>query len=934
MAFNKLILLFIIGIILKTSAEGQYKIGAIFHQDNREAEVAFRNAIIRENVYNTNKRIEFIPIVKLVERDDSLKAKTIACELISEGVIAIFGPSSPQTTKIVGSICNEYGVPHILANWLPEDEVDISENHRYTRNFFPDNNFYAKALSQIIVDYEWKEFTLIYETGDSLERLVDILQMHDPQDSPITVRQLPPDTDDYMPFLKKIKSSSDKRMIIDCTPEKVTELLKQAIILGMMEVYQSYIITSLDSHMLDFPELKSIKSNITTLRIMDPQSLEVEAAVHDWRQDAKKNKDYTAIFADRILTEAALFNDAARVFSTAFRELSSNRTIYPASLRCTDIEDDYELKMTHSGKWNYGMQILQTMNQITEVGMTGRIVFDGDGKRKDFYMEILELSSEGFIKIATMDPKHVHINYTRTDAELFSQVAQSLHNKTLTVVAIIGKPYLYERIAKEGEVLEGNDKFEGYSKDLIDSIANHLHFTYKFKMEENNAYGSYNKDTKKWNGLIKYLLDGKADMAICDLTITYERRSAVDFTSPFMTLGISILYAKPKTEAPGLFSFMYPLSTTVWLLMAIAYLCLSILLYFLAMIAVDDWQLPAPVATESSSSQSESSDESDIQLLETIWNMHNWIWLVAGSIMQQGCDILPRAISTRVTAGLWWFFALIVISSYTANLATFLTMKRMEKSIENAEDLAKQSEIKYGAVIGGSTMGFFKNSNHSTYQRMWTAMESASPSVFVENNAEGIERVLNGNRKYAFLMESTAIDYAIARKCNLMNVGTWLDSKGYGIAMPMDSPYRTHISQAILKLQEGGKLQQLKKKWWEGENACPDEEDSEDAQLKMGNVGGCFLVLLCGIGIAILLGIYEFFWNINKMSVERKITRWQIFKEEIKFAVDLRKTRKPVAENSSERGSLANMSTKSIDTGRGLRSGYQIGLEHITNDLM
>lgn len=29
----------------------------------------------------------------------------------------------------------------------------------------------------------------------------------------------------------------------------------------------------------------------------------------------------------------------------------------------------------------------------------------------------------------------------------------------------------------------------------------------------------------------------KADLAVCDLTITYERRRAVDFTMPFMTLG-------------------------------------------------------------------------------------------------------------------------------------------------------------------------------------------------------------------------------------------------------------------------------------------------------------------------------------------------------------------------------------------------------------
>ena len=45
-------------------------------------------------------------------------------------------------------------------------------------------------------------------------------------------------------------------------------------------------------------------------------------------------------------------------------------------------------------------------------------------------------------------------------------------------------------------------------------------------------------------------------MAIADLTITYEREAAVDFTMPFMSLGIGILYKRQKKEPPTLFSFM------------------------------------------------------------------------------------------------------------------------------------------------------------------------------------------------------------------------------------------------------------------------------------------------------------------------------------------------------------------------------------------
>lgn len=63
-------------------------------------------------------------------------------------------------------------------------------------------------------------------------------------------------------------------------------------------------------------------------------------------------------------------------------------------------------------------------------------------------------------------------------------------------------------------------------------------------------------------------------------------------------------------------------------------------------------------------------------------------------------------------------------------------------------------------------------------------MESARPSVFTSSNMEGVDRVVKGKGSYAFLMESTSIEYVIERNCELTQVGGMLDSKGYGIAMP------------------------------------------------------------------------------------------------------------------------------------------------------
>lgn len=62
-------------------------------------------------------------------------------------------------------------------------------------------------------------------------------------------------------------------------------------------------------------------------------------------------------------------------------------------------------------------------------------------------------------------------------------------------------------------------------------------------------------------------------------------------------------------------------------------------------------------------------------------------------------------------AGSWWFFCLILINSYTANLAAFLTVETTDKPIQSADDLATKGDqglVKYGAKRGGATFNFFK----------------------------------------------------------------------------------------------------------------------------------------------------------------------------------------------------------------------------------
>ncbi|NXL57249.1 GRIK3 protein, partial [Chordeiles acutipennis] len=227
---------------------------------------------------------------------------------------------------------------------------------------------------------------------------------------------------------------------------------------------------------------------------------------------------------------------------------------------------------------------------------------------------------------------------------------------------------------KSDTALFGNDRFEGYCIDLLKELAIILGFTYEIRLVEDGKYGA--QDEKgQWNGMIKELIDHKADLAVAPLTITHVREKAIDFSKPFMTLGVSILYRKPNGTNPSVFSFLNPLSPDIWMYILLAYLGVSCVLFVIARcVAVTVLSVkPHP-----------------LYLCVDVCNVCVYTYKTSPFSLcfffppspSPGSELMPKALSTRIIGGIWWFFTLIIISSYTANLAAFLTVERMESPID------------------------------------------------------------------------------------------------------------------------------------------------------------------------------------------------------------------------------------------------------------
>ncbi|XP_071037361.1 glutamate receptor ionotropic, kainate 2-like [Parasteatoda tepidariorum] len=872
-----------------TALPAVIKLGGLFDTEDEEQELAFKIAV---EIFNNNTKRRSRPRleaqVKRIATGDIFDATQKVCSLLETGVAAIFGPQDRLTSLHVASICDEFEVPHIETRWdraQKRDDLSI--------NLHPSPNVLSDMYVAMIKHMGWKNFTLLYEENEGFLRLQNFLKGAQGNDSNVQIYKFEEDIPYRSTFweikkdIQKLKLKNQK-IILDVGRKNLYDVLKQAQQVGMLTENEQYLITCLDLHTIDLSDFKYGKSNLTGFHLIQDNSNDYQSLVHRMSQNPYF---YHRGLVFGIRTETALMFDAVRMFVVALQDLDVGKEVknFPA-ISCK----------SGLSKGTDGTSLINYMKSSKMIGTTGIIAFDGQGIRSAFQMDLMILQEKGLFKFGEILPG-LAVNITQNVA-----TEEPLENKKFTVTTIKGDPYVM--LKNSSDPLIGNNRFEGFCIDLIERLSEVLHFSYEIKLVDDGDYG--NKfPNGSWSGMIGEVMRGEAHMAVAGLSINHKREKAVDFTMPFMNTGISILYKKPTTKVTSLFSFLSPFSTEVWIYLMGTYFLVSIVSFLIGRLTPYEWINPHPCRQD------------DI-VVENVFNVRNTCWLMTGSLMQQGSDLIPTAFSTRTVASFWNFFTLIMVSSYTANLAAFLTVERVIYPFYSAEDLSKQSKIKYGCIDSGTTRSFFEESTIPTYQNMWKAMISDENNLVVNNDA-GKELVNKRNGLYAFMMESATIEYVTERECSLAQIGGLLDNKGYGIATKKGNRELSDwLSSGILRLQEKGDLQILKERWWKqkGGGKCSDpskQGSSAVRELTLGNVGGVFVVLIFGLGAATLIAFLEFRWRSAHWENPNKESFWTRTKKEIKFALSFDRTTKPVPRlrKSTSRGTSTKDNSRASSRG-------------------
>ncbi|XP_074169916.1 glutamate receptor 1 isoform X4 [Rhinolophus sinicus] len=768
----------------------------------------------------------------------------IVCSQFSKGVYAIFGFYERRTVNMLTSFCGALHVCFIT----PSFPVDTS--NQFVLQLRPE---LQDALISIIDHYKWQKFVYIYDADRGLSVLQKVLDTAAEKNWQVTAVNILTTTEEgYRMLFQDLEKKKERLVVVDCESERLNAILGQIIKLEKNGIGYHYILANLGFMDIDLNKFKESGANVTGFQLVNYTDTIPAKIMQQWKSNDAR--DHTRVDWKRPKYTSALTYDGVKVMAEAFQSLRRQRIDISRRGNAGDCLANPAVP------WGQGIDIQRALQQVRFEGLTGNVQFNEKGRRTNYTLHVIEMKHDGIRKIGywNEDDKFVP---AATDAQAGGDNS-SVQNRTYIVTTILEDPYVM--LKKNANQFEGNDRYEGYCVELAAEIAKHVGYSYRLEIVSDGKYGARDPDTKAWNGMVGELVYGRADVAVAPLTITLVREEVIDFSKPFMSLGISIMIKKPQKSKPGVFSFLDPLAYEIWMCIVFAYIGVSVVLFLVSRFSPYEWH----------SEEFEEGRDQTTSDQSNEFGIFNSLWFSLGAFMQQGCDISPRSLSGRIVGGVWWFFTLIIISSYTANLAAFLTVERMVSPIESAEDLAKQTEIAYGTLEAGSTKEFFRRSKIAVFEKMWTYMKSAEPSVFVRTTEEGMIRVRKSKGKYAYLLESTMNEYIEQRKpCDTMKVGGNLDSKGYGIATPKGSALRNPVNLAVLKLNEQGLLDKLKNKWWYDKGECGsgggDSKDKTSA-LSLSNVAGVFYILIGGLGLAMLVALIEFCYKSRSESKRMK----------------------------------------------------------------
>ncbi|KAM7408486.1 hypothetical protein PAMA_002284 [Pampus argenteus] len=803
---------------------------------------------------------------------------------MNQGILALVTSTGCAAASALQSLTDAMHIPHLFI----QRNGDGAPRTACQLNPSPDGESYTLAarppvrindvLLTLVSELHWQKFIIFYESDYDIRGLQTFMDQASRLGLDVSLQRVDRNVSRVFTDLFNTMRTEElnryrdtlRRAVLLMSPRGAQVFIHQAVETNLASKDSHWVYANEEVSDADIMELvHSSLGRMTIIRQIFPlwRDTNVRCMRNNHRISSLLCDPQEGYLQSLEVSNLYLYDSVLMLANAFYRKLEDRKWHSMASLNC----------MRKSTKpWNGGWSMLDTIQKGRISGLTGLMDFRAEGSNSHVQFEILGTSySETFGKdvkrLASWDSIR-GLNGSLKE----NRIESGMQGVTLKIVTLLEEPFVM--VAEN--ILGQPKRYKGFSIDVLDALAKILGF--------------------------KYDIYQRADLAVSAITITPERESVVDFSKRYLDYSVGILMRKSE-EKINIFSLLAPFDLAVWACIAAAIPVVGIMIFLLRRIQAVRCHNNAgghPPPSVSNSLQSA-------------------IWIVYGAFVQQGAlvkentpslglveiqddvdhfdmdltadaycaivrehklgnrsDSILGSVALRIVMGSWWLFTLIVCSSYTANLAAYLTVSRMDNAVRSFQDLSKQMDLVYGTVRDSAVYEYFqaKGTNpleqDSTFAELWkTINKNNGFEHCVSSTSDGIKKAKQ--ESYAFLWDMAVVEYAALTDddCTLTIAGNSMSTRGYGMALQHGSPYRDLFSQKILELQEKGDLDILKQKWWPKKGRC-DLQSHADAQpegraLRLHSFAGVFCILAAGLLLALLVAALETWWNSNHCRREQ-----------------------------------------------------------------
>ncbi|KMS99386.1 hypothetical protein BVRB_2g045100 [Beta vulgaris subsp. vulgaris] len=802
--------------------------------------------------------------VRNCKHHDIVMAAAAVLDLLkNEQVVAIIGPDSSAATQFVINLGDKAQVP-IISYSSTSPSLSPSQNPYFIRATHNDSS-QVQPISALIQAFGWREIVPVY-VGDEfgggiMPYLADVLQEIGTR---IPYRSIipPSSTNDRIEAeLYRLKSMSTRVFLVHMEASLGSRLFLKAKQLGMMSKEYVWIITNAMGNVLESLDPVVIESMQGVLGVKSYVSRTRELEHFTFKWILKYQRVDSALSNVGMSIDGLRAYDATMALVRAVEEVGITKFtfIQGADNTTNNLSND----ISDFGVSYFGPNLLHAVLRSSFKGLCDNfILVDGQLQSSIFQLiniwgsreKVISLwtPSSGLVKNLSSSANNNEYATMKTGLESIVWPGGLTNAPKGWVVSPdgrrlkIGVPMkigFHQFVKVTQHPITNTTEVSGYCIDVFDAVMKKLPYSVPYDYIPYTEHAG--EPTNRYDNLVSQVYLKNFDAVVGDITIRANRSFHVDFTLPYTKSGVVMVVAMKSNKNIRAWLFLKPLTRDLWIVAFCSFLFFAFVVWVLEHRINEDFR--GPPAHQAGTSLYYS--------FSTLVFSHSF-------------NVFSNL--TRFVVIVWVFVVLILTQSYTANLASLLTVEQLHPSVNNMKELINR----------GESVGF---QEASFVEQFLINMNFNPLNLKSYNTTEQLHELLEkGTQKGGIAAAFDELPYVKVFLDEYRSKYTMLPpihkTNGFGFVFPKDSPLTSDVSREVLIVTEGQEMIEIENKWFRGTELVDLGDSLSSNSLGLDSFWGLFTLAGAATLFALIVSLASFLkehrsvWSDNSTSVRNRAT--------------------------------------------------------------